>query len=127
MSSELMTNWVVLYGPEFFSWWSNQSPEIQDRMFQSIRLLQQFGPFLQRPYADTVKGSLFPNMKELRVQVAGKPIRAFYAFDMQRQAIVLCAGDKTGNKRFYSEMITLADREFANYLEKLGEKSEQLR
>jgi hypothetical protein len=62
--------------------------------------LQQYGPSLPRPYADTVKSSQYPNMKELRVQHAGHPVRAFYAFDPERRAIVLCAGDKSGEKQF---------------------------
>lgn len=36
-----------------------------------------FGPTLGRPYVDTVKASAYANMKELRIQHAGKPIRAF--------------------------------------------------
>ena len=32
---------------------------------------------LARPYADTVYGSCFSNMKELRIQSKGIPIRAF--------------------------------------------------
>ncbi len=59
-------------------------------------------------------------MKELRVQHHGLPIRTFFAFDPLRKAIVLCAGDKDGmnEKRFYKEMITLADREFSQHLTK---------
>lgn len=57
-------------------------------------------------------------MKELRIQYAGNPIRAFFAFDSIRHAIVLCAGDKTGlnEKRFYRDMIRLADEEFHNHM-----------
>ena len=46
--------------------------------------------------------------------------RFFFAFDPLRKAIVLCAGDKDGmnEKRFYKEMITLADREFSQHLTK---------
>ena len=42
-------------------------------------------------------------MKELRIQYAGRPIRAFFAFDPVRQAIVLCAGDKSNDKAFYEK------------------------
>lgn len=55
-------------------------------------------------------------MKELRVQHTGKPIRAFFAFDPKRQAIILCAGDKSNNKVFYQTMIRIADNEFTSYL-----------
>lgn len=74
---------------------------------------------LSRPYADTVKGSIHSNMKELRVQSQGEPIRAFFAFDPKRRGILLCAGNKTGNdKRFYEEMIPIANREFTAHLKK---------
>ena len=72
---------------------------------------------LPRPYADTVNGSAYSNMKELRVQSKGDPIRAFFAFDPNRKGILLCAGNKTGDeKRFYKVMIPIADREFEQHL-----------
>ena len=75
---------------------------------------------LSQEGADTVDDSDFPNMKELRVQHQGNPIRAFFAFDPARRGIVLCAGDKTGvkEKRFYKEMIKLADAEFRKHLKR---------
>jgi len=38
-------------------------------------------------------------MKELRVQSLGKPLGAFFAFDPKRKAVLLCAGNKTGNEK----------------------------
>jgi hypothetical protein len=35
--------------------------------------LREFGPNLGRPRVDTVKGSKFTNMKEMRVQYLGDP------------------------------------------------------
>ncbi len=63
-------------------------------------------------------------MKELRVQFAGHPIRVFYVFDMHRKAIVLCAGDKTGDKQFYSRMISFADEIFTRHLDNLEGKND---
>lgn len=82
-------------------------------------VLEKFGPQLGRPYVDTLSGSDFPNMKELRIQHAGNPLRAFFAFDSNRP-IVLCAGDKTGenDKRLYKLMIRLADSEYRKHLAK---------
>ncbi len=89
-------------------------------MLASIIALRERGPMLPRPYADTVNGSCHSNMKELRVQSKGDPLRAFFAFDPKRRGILLCAGNKTGNeKRFYETMIPIADREFTAHLEKL--------
>lgn len=71
-------------------------------------------------YADSIEGSKFSNMKELRIQSRGKPLRAFFAFDPGRKAVLLCAGDKTGNeKRFYKVMISLADKEYQLHLNRL--------
>lgn len=61
-------------------------------------------------------------MKELRIQYAGRPMRAFYAFDPERQAIVLCVGDKSNDKRFYETMIRVADLEFTSHLSDTGDK-----
>ncbi len=40
----------------------------------------------------------------------GRPLRAFFAFDPLRQAIVVCIGDKGGKKRFYKEMLDIAEQ-----------------
>lgn len=110
--------WAVETTDTFDTWFKTQSQSLQIDMLAAMHLLQEFGPQLGRPYVDTVNGSHYANMKELRVQHAGDPIRAFFAFDPARKAIILCAGDKTGvnEKRFYKEMIKLADTEFSKHL-----------
>lgn len=94
--------WNVVTTETFDHWFYEQITALQDEVLATLKILQEFGPQLGRPYADTVKGSQYHNMKELRIQFAGSPIRAFFAFDNERSAIVLCAGDKTGanEKRF---------------------------
>lgn len=110
---------------EFEAWFDEQSLVVKKRMLENLKLLEQYGHQLTRPYADTLYGSKFSNMKELRVQVGGDPYRAFYAFDPIRQAIVLCAGNKVGNKKqFYKEMIPLADELYQRHLDKLANQSE---
>lgn len=108
--------WTVLLSPRFESWLSEQEEALQEKMLAELGKLKVYGPDLPRPYADTLKGSQYRNMKELRVQFSGKPIRAFYAFDPVRQAIVLCAADKSHDKRFYIRMIRIADDEFSAWL-----------
>ncbi|MBB7571486.1 type II toxin-antitoxin system RelE/ParE family toxin, partial [Escherichia coli] len=56
------------------------------------------------------------------VQFSGRPIRAFYAFDPIRRAIVLCAGDKSNDKRFYEKLVRIAEDEFTAHLNTLGSK-----
>lgn len=113
--------WEVITTAWFEQWFLAQDDALRESIYEAMGVLEKFGPTLGRPYVDTLNGSVFPNMKELRIQHAGNPIRVFFAFDPMRQAIVLCAGDKTGlnEKRFYKDMIRVADAEFSNHLLKL--------
>jgi hypothetical protein len=47
-----------------------------------------------------------------------------FAFDTERQGIVLCAGDKSGvsEDRFYKKLIAKADKRFTAWLKDLKEK-----
>ncbi|EFH3761718.1 type II toxin-antitoxin system RelE/ParE family toxin [Escherichia coli] len=112
--------WNVITTECFDEWFETQSEDLQDEILSVLQILKEVGPNLGRPYVDTLKGSKYPNMKELRVQFAGEPIRAFFAFDPNRMAIVLCAGNKAGQneKRFYKDMINLADSEYSKHIRK---------
>lgn len=109
--------WIIAARPRFLQWLEEQDTGTQKRILANPEMLGIQGPALGRPFADTVQGSAFSNMKELRVQCKGKPIRAFFAFDPLRKAIILCAGDKTGDKRFHERMIPVADQEYKDYLD----------
>jgi|SRR6266404_8279195 len=71
--------------------------EIQDELLARLKVLSEFGPQLGRPNVDTLNGSSFPNMKELRFRKDGL-WRFAFAFDSLQQAIVLVGGDKEGEK-----------------------------
>ncbi|MCW7546931.1 type II toxin-antitoxin system RelE/ParE family toxin [Photorhabdus sp. APURE] len=113
--------WEVIATEVFDAWYNEQNEELQDDILAALEILREYGPQLGRPYANTLHSSEFPNMKELRIQHTRNPVRAFFAFDPCRNAIVLCAGDKTGlhEKRFYKDMIKLADAEFKKHLTEL--------
>ena len=112
--------WAIETTDTFDLWFDAQIDTDRTSILATLMVLQERGPSLSRPYADTVNGSQYRNMKELRVQSAGQPIRIFFAFDPRRRGILLCAGNKTGNeKRFYAEMIPIADREYHAHLETL--------
>jgi hypothetical protein len=57
-------------------------------------------------------------MKELRFKAAQGQWRAAFALDPNRNAIVLVAGDKAGRdqRRFYRNLISIADRRFDAHL-----------
>ncbi len=82
-------------------------------------MLEEHGPQLGRPYADTLEGSRLSNLKELRVQHRGEPYRVLYAFDPERQALLLVGGNKAGDKRWYRWMIPLAETIFERHLKNL--------
>ena len=112
--------WQVVATDTFSDWLSQLTKAARARVLAGIYLLQEKGPHLARPYADTVEGSKFSNMKELRVQSKGDPLRAFFAFDPKRKGVLLCAGNKVGDeKRFYKRMIPIADKEYNAYLTEL--------
>jgi hypothetical protein len=111
--------WEVEHTDEFATWWETLTEYEQAAVAASVRLLEEEGPNLGRPAADTVKGSRHANMKELRTQAQGHPIRTFFAFDPRRTAILLIGGDKTGDNRFYDRMIPWADDLYEAHLEEL--------
>lgn len=115
--------WIIETTDTFDAWFDALDDTDKANVLASLIVLQNRGPMLSRPYADTVKGSCHSNMKELRIQSRGGPIRAFFAFDPRRRGILLCAGNKAGDeKRFYDVMIPIADREFSAHLERLKQE-----
>ena len=113
--------WTVLIGDEFEPEFFALPKDVQDEMLAMTRLLQQFGPNLGRPRADTLKDSRHANMKELRFDAADGVWRVAFAFDPKRRAILLVAGDKSGGsqRRFYRELIRKADDRFDAHLERV--------
>ena len=77
---------------------------------------------IRSPIAD--KGSRYANMKELRFKADGGVWRVAFAFDPQREAILLVAGDKSGGgeDKFYKRLIGKAEERYAEHLEALKKK-----
>ena len=111
--------WEIEYTDEFELWWGTLSISEQEDIDASVTLLKNLGPALSRPHCDTLTGSRYQNMKELRTQSHGKPLRTLFAFDPRRLAILLIGGDKTGDKRFYERMIPISDELFYKHLKEL--------
>lgn len=108
--------WQVEYTDEFGTWWDTLSEDERVRITASVGLLERRGPNLPFPHSSGVSGSRHSRMRELRVQVGGRPIRVFYAFDPRRVAILLIGGDKTGRDDFYTRLIPVADRLYDEHL-----------
>lgn len=107
---------IVEYTDDFGQWYSELTEIQQDDIASVVDLLEAKGTSLGFPYSSKINGSKHSKMRELRVQSKGDPLRIFYCFDPQRNAILLIGGDKTGDKRFYQRMIPIADQLYDTYL-----------
>lgn len=103
----------------FDLWWEECDESLQDAIAAHVGLLEEVGPILGRPYADTLRGSAIANLKELRVQHQGQPYRILYVFDPKREALLLLGGNKASNKRWYRKAILRAEAVYARHLEEL--------
>lgn len=115
-------SWAVLFHDAFEAELLALDEHLQDELLAHARLLGEFGPNLGRPTVDGLKGSKHANMKELRFGWESGVWRIAFAFDPQRQAILLVGGDKGGadQRRFYKRLIAVADERFDGHLASLA-------
>jgi len=107
-------SWDVEFDDEFETEFDQFTDPVKTELLARARVLAQFGPALGRPHVDTLSGSEYKNMKELRFNADDGVWRIAFVFDPDRKAILLCGGDKRGKdqKRFYGNLIKVADRRF---------------
>ena len=121
--------WEVDLHDDFVPEYRDLHKDVQDELLACIELLEQFGPQLGRPRADTLNDSRHANIKELRFDAADGVWRVAFAFDPNRKAILLVAGGKSGigEKRFYRQLIDKADARFDAHLAKIKRQKEKER
>lgn len=117
-------SWAVIFHDDFDGEFSLLADELQDEVLAHAKVLAQFGPHLGRPMVDTLNASRHTNMKELRFDWQGGVWRLAFAFDPNRQAILLVGGDKVGadQRRFYKRLIAIADDRYDAHLAALKKK-----
>jgi hypothetical protein len=120
--------WAVRLEDEFEQEIQSLPLAVREALLAATRLLKDYGPQLGRPHVDTLKGSKFPIMKELRFVAEGGAWRVAFAFDPTRQGILLVAGDKSGvgETRFYRGLIAKGDRRYAAHLARLAAMRSEL-
>jgi hypothetical protein len=116
--------WDVIADEDFAAWLLDQPDRVQVSVAAAVLVLSEFGPQLGRPRVDTVYGSDFENMKELRVKVGRSPYRILFAFDPIRRAVLLVGGDKGRDKRWYDVNIPIADDRFRRHLRNLKDEAD---
>lgn len=114
--------WEVEYADEFKECRDTLDEKQQDKLAASVKVLQQKGPALDYPHSSKVYNSRFANMRELRTQAGGHPLRTLLAFDPRRCAILLIGGDKTGIDNWYEICISIADALFDVHLKEIAEQ-----
>jgi hypothetical protein len=98
----------VLRTAEFAEWFEGLAAKEQKVVARVVSLLEMAGVTLSRPHSGDIENTKYP-IRELR-PVAGKsPLRVLYAFDPQRNAVVLIGGDKGKDKRMYERLIPMAE------------------
>lgn len=102
-------------------WLGEVDSDSYDQIVAALQILAEQGPGLGRPLVDSIMGSRHKNMKELRPGSAGRSeVRILFAFDPQRRAILLLAGDKRGAwAKWYRQSVPVADDRYEEHLKNL--------
>ena len=119
--------WKVITSEKFDAWFLGQSDD-KAIILNKIYLLEEYGPNLSRPHADTIRGSKkLTNLKELRIKTSIHVFRVAYIFDPERKGILLTGGDKKGKneKKFYKDLIRDSEQIYAVYLEMKNKSKEK--
>jgi hypothetical protein len=121
--------WQVDLYDDFVPEYRDLHKDVQDELLAHIELLEQFGPQLGRPRVDTLNGSRHANMKELRFDATDGVWRVAFAFDPDRKAVLLAAGDKSGisERRFYRQLIDKADGRFDAHVARIKRRKQKER
>jgi hypothetical protein len=119
--------WNVTTTVAFDEWFPHLDDDAQAEVIAKVELLKLLGPRLGRPHADTLNGSRHANMKELRADTKDKVMRIAFAFDPDRAAVLLIAGDKAGanQRQFYRKLIETADQLFDAHLAKIKARKDK--
>ncbi len=113
--------WEILLTAEveaFLDGLYESDPASHQLVNQAILVLERNGPAEGRPLVDSITGSRLANMKELRPPSTGRSeIRILLVFDPWRAAILLVAGDKSGQwAKWYRTAIPRAEQLYDEYL-----------
>ncbi len=119
-----MDEWEIFVTDEVRDWISSLDAGSHRLVVQAIDILADRGPGLGRPLVDRVEYSSVHNLKELRPGSSGhSELRVLFVFDPWRSAILLVAGDKSGDrKHWYSEAIPRAEHLLEIYLKERAEE-----
>ena len=123
-----MGNWNIIGSEKYEAWLKEQAEDDQAVILGKVYLLEEYGPNLARPHADTLKGSkVLANLKELRARTDAHVFRVSYVFDPERKGILLTGGDKKGKneEKFYKDLIKESEQIYEVYLKKITKDAKE--
>ncbi|MGH3388272.1 MAG: type II toxin-antitoxin system RelE/ParE family toxin [Actinomadura sp.] len=121
--------WEIETTDEYAEWFRDLfMADVQSakQIAAAVLALREEGPALGRPLVDRIKGSTLHNLKELRPGSVGtSELRVLSAFDPWRAAILLIAGDKSGDwRRWYKENVPVAEQLYASHVKDKAQQRE---
>jgi len=107
----IINMWEIEYTKEYENWFSLQDEDDKIIINAKVLILSEFGPNLGRPYVDTIHGSKYPNLKELRIKYKQNVIRILFYFNKSRNCWLIIGGNKKGKNQedFYKKLIKTAE------------------
>lgn len=115
---------TVNWTDEFEAWMDTLTHREHREVIHAIEMLRELGLQLGHPYSSAIKGSRFP-LRELRPKRGDSPLRPIYAFDPNRDALLLIGGDKDADKRMYERIIPLAEKLWEQHLKNVAERDDE--
>jgi hypothetical protein len=111
----------VIATAEFRRWHGGLDPDVRARVTAAAALIAEVGPTLGRPHADAIHGSRVRKLKEARVD---RSVRVLFAFDSNRNPVMLVGGDKAGKwNRWYPPTVRRAERLLFDHERRIGKEA----
>ena len=115
--------WKVIFHGDFALEFAVFPDQVQDELLALAIVLKELGPAAGRPHVGALNNPKHPNMKELRFKANNgvEVWRAAFAFDPNREAIILVAAAKQGvdEGKFYRELLKKANARFDQHLKNI--------
>lgn len=111
----------VIATAEFQRWQNRLDPDRRAKVAAAFERIAGEGPTLGRPHVDVIHGSRVRKLKEARVD---RGVRALFAFDSNRNVVMLVGGDKSGKwSRWYKPVVQRAERLLLDHERSIGKEA----
>ena len=106
---------TVLALQAYRDWFYGLSNQEAAAVQNVVHKLEIDGLQLGMPHSSAIKGARHA-LRELRPKQGRSPLRVLYAYDPERQIILILGGDKGADERWYGRAVPKADDLFDAYL-----------